>query len=319
MVRSAPAPRIQCMPPPRESKHAQLAKHDDEKTRCPKIAKSAPHLRMLHVEPTLDGETKLLFVLLSLAFFGLLFTLAMSLIADPENSQVKQKIEGARRASVAAAGNGKGAYNNVLTPEVQQSLETVAKRLKVPIAQVHAYWLSFIHYDVDHSGSVSATEIKKMLDNSIGFVPSDEEIEELVREVDFDGSGTLEFYEFCVLAARLDFGEQTDEELHDAFMLWSGDETSIPRETLKHALTKLGNKFNDAEFEAFMGEGESRLDVLPPGSPCFPVPVGRRPENACARRTDRLCALVCAMRAPAVDMDKDGTVDYQEYRRAMKS
>ena len=50
-------------------------------------------------------------------------------------------------------------------------------------------------------------------------------------------------------------GEQSEEELRDAFLLWSGGKEKIPREKMHDALTKLGNKFTESEFEAFMGDG----------------------------------------------------------------
>ena len=48
------------------------------------------------------------------------------------------------------------------------------------------------------------------------------------------------------------------EELRDAFLLWSGGKEKIPREKMHDALTKLGNKFTESEFEAFMGDGAVR-------------------------------------------------------------
>ena len=206
---------------------------------------------MLHTVPVLDGGTKLMLLGISFLFFYLVFCCAMSLIPDPDEAVVK-KMEMARRASMDGTARMSPGY---YPPEVQEMLEDVARKLQITMDQCISYYTAFNHYDVDHSGAVNASEIKMMLNSSIGFVPSDEEVDALVREVDIDGSGTLEFHEYCILAAQLDMGEQSEEELRDAFLLWSGGKEKIPREKMHDALTKLGNKFTESEFEAFMGDG----------------------------------------------------------------
>ena len=226
---------------------------------------------MLHTVPVLDGGTKLVLIGITFAFFYIIFACTMRLIPDPDEA-VEKKMELARRASSTNRESVAQAAIGFHPPEVQEMIEGVARKLHITIDQCMAYYTAFNHYDVDGSGAVNASELKMMLKNSIGFVPSDEEIDSLVRDVDSDGSGSLEFYEYCILAAQLDMGEQSEAELRDAFLLWSGGKEKIPKEKMHHALTMLGDKFTEAEFEAFMGD---------------------------------------------VDLDKDDTVDYNEYRRSM--
>ena len=71
------------------------------------------------------------------------------------------------------------------------------------------------------------------------------------------GSGTLEFPEFCQLAAQFDMGEQTPEELHDAFVLLSHGSSSIEAGELHMALTTFGSKpLSEDEYKEFMAEAD---------------------------------------------------------------
>ena len=56
----------------------------------------------------------------------------------------------------------------------------------------------------------------QMLEDSIGVKPSPEDLQNMVREVDADGNGSLEFAEFCRLASKLDMGEQTPDDMKAA-------------------------------------------------------------------------------------------------------
>ena len=116
------------------------------------------------------------------------------------------------KAQVALSGDTDG--DGVLSEEeIRVQLEGVAAQLKLPLSVVQGYWRSFNRYDVDDSGSVDAKELNNMLVDSIGHKLSEEEIKNILLDVDADGSGAIEFGEFCVLASRIDMGEQTPEEV----------------------------------------------------------------------------------------------------------
>lgn len=175
------------------------------------------------------------------------------------------------RAQVALSGDTDG--DGVLSEEeIRVQLEGVAAQLKLPLSVVQGYWRSFNRYDVDDSGSVDAKELNNMLVDSIGHKLSEDEIKNILLDVDADGSGAIEFGEFCVLASRIDMGEQTPEELYEAFMLWSDGKDKIPEKVMHKVLTTLGDKMSDEEAAEFFG---------------------------------------------AADVDKDGTIDFQEFVRAM--
>lgn len=55
---------------------------------------------------------------------------------------------------------------------------------------------AFQLFDLDNSGSISSTELKNTLGNLIGKKMSDQVWIEMIKEVDLDGSGEIEFEEF---------------------------------------------------------------------------------------------------------------------------
>jgi len=198
----------------------------------------------------------------------------LSLIPDPSlklmvTKSRKDLAKGSSKKLIPGDMDGDGVLS---AEEMRIQLESVAEALKIPLSQVRGYWESFSLYDIDGSGSVDAKELNNMLIDSIGHKLEDSEIRQIILDVDADGSGTVEFGEFCVLAKRLDMGEQSPEELYEAFMLWSDGKDHIPGEVMRKAMTELGERLSPEECDEFMA---------------------------------------------AVDTDNDGTIDYQEFVRAM--
>lgn len=58
---------------------------------------------------------------------------------------------------------------------------------------------AFELFDLDHSGSISALELKKAMGSFVGDRISDKVWKNMIAEVDYDGSGEIEFDEFVRL------------------------------------------------------------------------------------------------------------------------
>ena len=87
--------------------------------------------------------------------------------------------------------------------------------------------------------------------------PPDEEVKSIIRDVDTDGNGSVEFLEYCNLVKMIDLGEQTEDELKDAFMLWSEGRKVISTAEMHKAMTTLGDKLSEDEFKEFMKDADS--------------------------------------------------------------
>ncbi|CAD7951192.1 unnamed protein product [Amoebophrya sp. A120] len=60
---------------------------------------------------------------------------------------------------------------------------------------------AFLVFDRDKSGSVTAAELKHVM-NNLGEIVTDDEVEEMIREADEDGDGELSFDDFLQFIRR---------------------------------------------------------------------------------------------------------------------
>jgi Ca2+-binding EF-hand superfamily protein len=71
-------------------------------------------------------------------------------------------------------------------------------------------------FDNDKSGSISVTELKHVCRN-MDIDASDEDVKQLVKLMDRDGSGCIDFNEFAEIMADQYYREPTENELRTAF------------------------------------------------------------------------------------------------------
>ena len=81
-------------------------------------------------------------------------------------------------------------------------------------------------FDTKKQEFLSGDDLGEIM-RAMGFRPTDEELADLLHEVDEDGSGEIEFGEFCQLAAKF-LVEEDDEalkkELKEAFRIYDKDQ-----------------------------------------------------------------------------------------------
>ena len=65
----------------------------------------------------------------------------------------------------------------------------------------HEYTKIFAAFDKDGSGTISTKELGDVM-NTLGALLSAEELDTIVREVDADDSGQIDFDEFCTCMAK---------------------------------------------------------------------------------------------------------------------
>ena len=71
-------------------------------------------------------------------------------------------------------------------------------------------------FDEDNSGSIENNELGKVM-RQLGLNPSKEEIEDIVKEIDKDNDGTIDYSEFLRLMSTKLKDAQSEEELLEAF------------------------------------------------------------------------------------------------------
>ena len=92
---------------------------------------------------------------------------------------------------------------------------------------------------------------------SLGQNPTEAELQDMVNEVDVDGSGTIEFSEFLNLMARKMRDSDSEEQLKEAFRVFDKDQNGfISAAELRNVLTNLGEKLTDDEIDEMIREAD---------------------------------------------------------------
>ena len=77
--------------------------------------------------------------------------------------------------------------------------------------QIREYNDAFCMFDKQNKGYIMSTELREML-KTIGFNPTDKDLEELTIVIDADGNGQIEFSEFIDLIDKLETIEKENKE-----------------------------------------------------------------------------------------------------------
>jgi calmodulin len=81
---------------------------------------------------------------------------------------------------------------------------------------------AFALFDKDGDGSITAKELGTVM-KSLGQTPSEEDIANMIKEVDEDGNGKIDFNEFYSLMQKRMKDTDIEEELMEAFKVFDRD------------------------------------------------------------------------------------------------
>ncbi|XP_042568435.1 troponin C, slow skeletal and cardiac muscles-like [Cyprinus carpio] len=112
-------------------------------------------------------------------------------------------------------------------------------------------------------GCISTKELGKVL-RMLGQNPTPEELQEMIDEVDEDGSGTVDFEEFLVMMVRCmkdDCKGKSEEELAELFRMFDKNADGyIDLEELKLMLEATGETITEDDIEELMMDGDKNTD-----------------------------------------------------------
>lgn len=119
---------------------------------------------------------------------------------------------------------------------------------------------AFSLFDKSGSGTISKTELTALL-RTMGQNPTDSEVNDMINEVDVDGSGVVEFEEFVNFFARLMKNLNPQNEVREAFRRFDPDnEGSIGIQELRYILSNLPVKVSEEEVNAMLEAGDANKD-----------------------------------------------------------
>merc|ERR1739848_909196 len=113
-------------------------------------------------------------------------------------------------------------------------------------------------FDSKKQDFLSSDDLDEIL-RAMGFRPSKEELQEILKEIDEDGSGEIEFGEFCQLCAKFLVEDPDIEtmrrELRDAFRIYDKEcQGYITTETLRGLISELLAPLTSEELDGIIEE-----------------------------------------------------------------
>ena len=74
----------------------------------------------------------------------------------------------------------------------------------------------------------------------LGENPTDEEVEQMIKEVDEDASGEIDFYEFCIMLKKKSDVTDKGEEMVRVFELFAKGNEAVNHRMLRETFVELG-------------------------------------------------------------------------------
>jgi Ca2+-binding EF-hand superfamily protein len=119
----------------------------------------------------------------------------------------------------------------------------------------------FDMFDADGGGTIDVEELTQAFIN-LGISDTKEEIDELVKEIDTDGSGEIEYDEFRAVIARLQDQRDSIGEMQKAFFYFSGGKERITLTDLRKVMNEVGDHRTDLFLQEMFIIGDTDRDGI---------------------------------------------------------
>jgi calmodulin len=127
---------------------------------------------------------------------------------------------------------------------------------EIPDHRLKEYRDAFEMFDKDKDGTITAKELATVM-KSLNQDPTEQELNDMIQEVDFDGNGRIDFEEFVTLMTRRNKESDIEEEVINAFRIFDKDNLGLISSTeLRHIMTTLGDKLTEEEVEEMIREAD---------------------------------------------------------------
>ncbi len=126
--------------------------------------------------------------------------------------------------------------------------------------QIQEYKEAFSLFDKNDNGIISPKDLGKIM-RSLGINPTEAELQDMIDEVELNGSLAVDFSVFLSLIARTIKEIEKEEELIEAFRAFDrkGNGLVSPEE-LKQVIKDRGVKLTDEEVDEYLREAYFRGD-----------------------------------------------------------
>ena len=120
---------------------------------------------------------------------------------------------------------------------------------KLSASEIEEFQEAFKIFDIEGKGFVSANNLGKIM-RSLGYHPSEIELNEMINDMDLDHNGSIEFNEFLSLMWKKIKDQNLELELIEAVKVFDQDKKgTIKLEEFKRLMTSSGDALSMSEFE----------------------------------------------------------------------
>jgi calmodulin len=117
-------------------------------------------------------------------------------------------------------------------------------------------------FDVNHDQTISSEELGAVI-RALGVNPSKREMDALIKRVDVDCSGRIEFGEFLKLYAERVNSEITREDVARYFLMFDRDGSgTIDAKEFRRVITTLGEPLTEEEADMILEDADKDGDGL---------------------------------------------------------
>lgn len=119
---------------------------------------------------------------------------------------------------------------------------------------------AFSLFDAKGNGSISEQDLGVVM-RSLGQNPTEIEIEKMIKEVDVDGNGEIDFSEFVQMMKTQMKNRDTNKELMEAFQVFDCNRNGrISPTELKVTMKNLGQELTDDQLKLMIQEADCNGD-----------------------------------------------------------
>eukprot|EP00930_Biecheleria_cincta_P103020 TRINITY_DN94916_c0_g1_i1.p1 TRINITY_DN94916_c0_g1~~TRINITY_DN94916_c0_g1_i1.p1 ORF type:complete len:166 (+),score=49.61 TRINITY_DN94916_c0_g1_i1:47-499(+) len=122
--------------------------------------------------------------------------------------------------------------------------------------QINTFMEAFSLFDKAGAQEISTKELGTVM-NTLGMNPTQVELQDMIKEADADGGGTIDAPEFLSLMARKmkDNEVETEEEFVEAFRVFDTyGHGWISVENIRQVMTQMGERLTDKEMDEILRE-----------------------------------------------------------------
>jgi len=126
--------------------------------------------------------------------------------------------------------------------------------------KIMSFKKAFSKFDKNNCGLIKSKLLGNIL-RALGMNPTEAELQDMINDVDKDGTGLLNFPNFLYMMAKKENDEEAEDEIREAFKVFDGDGNGfISRTELRHVMMNLGEAISEEECDAMVDEADKDGD-----------------------------------------------------------